>query len=70
MLGMVVCCPHCNRNHEINVGSLIGGRRSKAKSKAARENGKKGGRPRKTPKVEPLRKHKPNNGTARPGNEA
>lgn len=43
-------CPHCG--HEINVGSLMGSQRSKAKSAAAKANGAKGGRPRKTPKAE------------------
>lgn len=36
-------CPHCGK--KINVGSLIGSVKSKAKSKAARRNGKLGGRP-------------------------
>jgi hypothetical protein len=43
-------CPHCGK--KINVGSLMGSQRSKAKSAAAKANGAKGGRPRKTPKVE------------------
>lgn len=43
-------CPHCG--HKINVGSLMGSQRSKAKSAAAKANGAKGGRPRKTPKAE------------------
>ena len=38
-------CPHCGK--KINVGSLMGSRRTKAKSNAARENGKLGGRPKK-----------------------
>lgn len=38
-------CPHCGK--KINVGSLMGSQRTKAKSNAARENGKKGGRPKK-----------------------
>ncbi len=37
-------CPHCGV--EINVGKVLGGVRSEAKSRAVRENGKKGGRPR------------------------
>ena len=45
-------CPHCG--HKINVGSLMGSQRSKAKAAAAKANGAKGGRPRKTPKAEPL----------------
>ncbi len=42
-------CPHCG--HKINVGSLMGSQRSKAKAAAAKANGAKGGRPRKTPKA-------------------
>lgn len=42
-------CPHCG--HKINIGSLMGSQRSKAKSAAAKANGAKGGRPRKTPKA-------------------
>jgi hypothetical protein len=38
-------CPHCGR--EINAASLMGAVKSKAKTRAARENGKKGGRPKK-----------------------
>lgn len=38
-------CPHCGKN--INIGKLIGSRKSAAKSRAARENGKRGGRPKK-----------------------
>jgi hypothetical protein len=38
-------CPHCGK--PLNIGSLLGAVTSKAKAKAARENGKKGGRPRK-----------------------
>lgn len=40
-------CPHCGKS--INVGALIGSVKSRAKTKAARLNGKKGGRPRKEP---------------------
>lgn len=40
-------CPHCGK--EINVGSLLGSAKSKAKTAAARANGKKGGRPKKEP---------------------
>lgn len=43
-------CPHCG--HKINVGSLMGSQRSKAKAAASKANGAKGGRPRKTPKVD------------------
>lgn len=38
-------CPHCGK--KINVGALMGSRKTKAKSLAARENGKLGGRPKK-----------------------
>jgi hypothetical protein len=34
-----------NCGHKINVCSLMGGQRSKAKSAAAKANGAKGGRP-------------------------
>lgn len=40
-------CPHCGK--KINVGSLMGSVKSKAKTAAARANGAKGGRPRKEP---------------------
>jgi hypothetical protein len=43
-------CPHCGK--KLNVGSLMGSQRTKAKSAAAKANGAKGGRPRKTPKSE------------------
>jgi hypothetical protein len=38
-------CPHCGQ--EINVGALMGSVKTKAKARSSRENGKKGGRPRK-----------------------
>lgn len=38
-------CPHCHR--EINPAALLGSAKSEAKARASRENGKKGGRPRK-----------------------
>ena len=38
-------CPHCNQ--PINIGQLIGKAKTEAKSAASRENGKKGGRPKK-----------------------
>lgn len=44
-------CPHCG--HEINAASLMGSRKTKAKANAARENGKKGGRPKKKKTDEP-----------------
>jgi hypothetical protein len=37
-------CPHCG--NEINVGALIGSVKSKAKTRAARENAKLGGWPK------------------------
>lgn len=37
-------CPHCGKS--INVGALLGARRSIAKSSAARKNGRKGGWPK------------------------
>ena len=37
-------CPHCGK--EINVGALLGARSSAAKTRAARENAKKGGWPK------------------------
>lgn len=37
-------CPHCGK--EINVGALLGSAKSEAKTKAARENAKKGGWPK------------------------
>jgi hypothetical protein len=36
-------CPHCNK--PLNVAAMLGAMKSKAKSKASRENGKLGGRP-------------------------
>jgi hypothetical protein len=41
-------CPHCGK--DINIGSLMGSVKSRAKTAAAKANGKKGGRPRKEPK--------------------
>lgn len=38
-------CPNCHR--EINIGSLIGSRKSKRKAKASAANGRLGGRPKK-----------------------
>lgn len=38
-------CPHCKR--KINIGAILATVKSEAKRKASKENGKKGGRPRK-----------------------
>lgn len=38
-------CPHCNQL--INPAQILGSIKSEKKSKASRENGKKGGRPKK-----------------------
>ncbi len=37
-------CPHCGK--EINPASVMGQAKSEKKAAAARENGKKGGRPK------------------------
>lgn len=52
----------CERNADLNpvsqyfaeIGAKGGKAKSKAKAKAAKGNGKKGGRPRKTPKADTL----------------
>lgn len=44
---MNVLCPHCSKLHRINPAALLGSMKSEAKTRAARLNGKKGGRPRK-----------------------
>jgi hypothetical protein len=41
-------CPHCGG--EINAASLLRSIKSEARADASRENGKKGGRPRKEPR--------------------
>jgi len=47
-------CPHCDKDIPLAVftaylGSLSKGKTSERKKRASRENGKKGGRPRKKP---------------------
>lgn len=44
---MKITCPHCSRTHKINPASMLGSITSDAKARAARINGKKGGRPKK-----------------------
>lgn len=38
-------CPHCHK--QINAAAVLGAQTSEAKAAAARENGKRGGRPKK-----------------------
>jgi len=45
---MKTICPNCGK--EINIGYLLGTRKSKKKAKTSAENGKLGGRPKKEPK--------------------
>ena len=46
----MIKCPHCS--HEFSIGSI----KSEKKAKASRENGKKGGRPRKAAETKEKRK--------------
>jgi hypothetical protein len=41
-----VICPHCGK--EINAGVLLGSIKTEKKAISSRENGRKGGRPKKT----------------------
>jgi hypothetical protein len=46
--GMKATCPHCGEEFEVKVSVVmadLGSRSSEAKKRAAKENGKKGGRP-------------------------
>lgn len=45
---ITVPCPNCKKPVPISPGSLLGSIKSKKRSKAARENGKKGGRPKRS----------------------
>lgn len=49
---MEFTCPHCKKAFEINVGALIGSRKSKKKALASRLNGDLGGAP---VKADPVR---------------
>lgn len=43
-------CEFCGKNpHAVALGQLGGAKTSKKKAKSSRENGKKGGRPKKNP---------------------
>jgi hypothetical protein len=44
---MRINCPHCGEAFELNVGKLIREIPSELRSETSRENGKKGGRPKK-----------------------
>jgi len=44
---MTVKCPNCGKDHEVNMGEYLSQFQSEKKAQASRENGKKGGRPRK-----------------------
>ncbi|MDD5598674.1 MAG: hypothetical protein PHV82_12075 [Victivallaceae bacterium] len=50
---MKTICPKCNSEIEVNLGRLAGSVTSEAKAKSSRENGKKGGRPKKKKPEQP-----------------
>lgn len=49
---MIGICPHCGKEITINPAALMGHMTSEAKATASRENGKKGGRPKKVKEEE------------------
>lgn len=49
-------CPHCEKSFEVNLGSVLGARRTAKKAEASRLNGDTGGRPKKQHPVR-LRPH-------------
>lgn len=51
-------CPHCGQSFEVNVGKMIGHRKSEKKALASRLNGALGGQPKKDKPVR-LRRHHP-----------
>jgi len=44
---MKYTCYACGHVHQVNPASLMGQAKSKAKAESSRQNGKKGGRPKK-----------------------